>query len=224
MIEILLWATMAFFGMMVLTPSAGTAVKQGPDRAAAQRGARDVSQALGWPELEPFLDAAAHRESRWHPSAGARRVGTNGAIGMWQVIPTTAFPTRGMRKEFTRAEAIALGGRLLDPQVNAAAIGDYLVSLRSWNPDATLGELRAAMFVPEFVRGRPTGLAPAGRLRDRFPTAEAWADRFDLSLSEFDKSIEVSGVDVDPSAPANFPSGRIPPVSELAAQIGARLT
>ncbi len=223
MVEVLLWSAATFFGLLVLAqPMAGPEAR-GADRPAAQLAARDVSRALDWPELEPFLDAAARTESRWQPTAGARRVGTNGAIGLWQVIPTTGFPTRGSHKEWTREQAISMGGRLLDPRVNAVAIGDYLFRLRKWNPDATLAELRAAMFVPTFVRGRPTGLAPEGKLRDRFPTAEDWAARYDLAVANFEEDIIESGVDLDAHAPANFPAGRVPLVSELAAKTGATI-
>lgn len=228
MIEILLWSLAAFAGMLVLVPTAvakakAPPVKRGANRVAAQEAAGLVTDALAWPELESFLDAAAYTESGWHPSAGSQRVGTNGAIGLWQVRPTSGFPTQGAKKEWTRDEAIALGGRLLDPKVNAVAIGNYLLRLRGWNPDATLGELRAGMVYPVFVKGRPTGLAPAGKLRKKFPTAAAWADRFDRAVAKFETAIAESGVDVNPNALANFPEGPIPLVSELAAQIGAQL-
>lgn len=217
-----LWVAVAIVaGVLVLAPPLAGPVARGPDRAAIVRAAQAVERALAWPELATFLDAAAFTESRWHPTAGARRVGRNLAIGAWQLIPTSAFPARGARKEWTRAEAIALGGRLLDPRVNAAAIGGYLARTIGRNPGASWEQLRAAMVSPVFIHGRPTGLAPL-RLRDRWPTAEAWAGRYDQSVERFREAIAASGVDLDPRAPAGRPPS-VPFTSALAAEIGASL-
>jgi hypothetical protein len=208
--------------LLMLAPPLAGPVERGPNRPALQRSAQAVETALGWPGLAPFLDAAAWTESRWHPTAGARRVGTNGAIGGWQTRPTSAFPTQGRRKEWTRAQAIALGDRLLDPRIAAAAIAAYLYRLRGWNQAATWGDLRAAMVFPVFVQGRPTGDAPV-TLRDRFPTPEAWAARYDLARANFLDAIEAAGVQLDADAPANFPDAPAPFVSELTREIGAPL-
>lgn len=194
-------------GLLVLAPPMMGPTERGPNRAAMLDAAQRVETALQWPGLASFLDAAAYTESRWHPTAGAKRVGTNGAIGGWQTRPTSAFPTQGKRKEFTKPQAIAMGGKLLDPRVAAAAIGAYLYRLRSWNPDATWGELRAGMVFPFMVKGRPTDPEKAAR----FDTAQ---DRFRTALAE-------SRVELDPDAHANFPAAPAPFVSELAAEIGA---
>lgn len=217
-----LWVLVAVAaGLLVLAPPLAGPGKRGPDRPAIVRAARAVETALAWPELAAFLDAAAFTESRWHPTAGAQRVGRNLAIGAWQIIPTSAFPARGARKEWTRAQSIAMGGRLLDPRVNAAAIGGYLARTIGRNPGASWEQLRAAMVSPVFIHGRPTGPAPK-RLQDRWPTAEAWAGRYDESVQRFREALAASGVSLDPTAPAGRPPA-VPFTSALAAEIGASL-
>ena len=207
---------------LMLGPPLAAPRERGPNRAALQDAAARVESALGWRGLAEFLDAAAFTESRWHPTAGAQRIGTNGALGGWQTRPTSAFPTQGARKEWTRAQAIALGFRLLDPRVAAAAIGDYLYRMRGWNPGATWEQLRASMVFPVFIHGRPQGDAPE-QLRARFPTAEQWAARYDLATARFREGLDAARVQLDPAARVDFPPGPVPFVSELAAEIGAPL-
>jgi hypothetical protein len=208
-------------GLLVLAPPM-TGPTGGRDRPAIQKAARAVEGALQWDALAEFLDAAAYTESRWFPRAGSQRLGTNGALGAWQIRPTSAFPTQGSKEEWTRDQAIAMGPRLLEPKIAAVAIGNYLYRLRGWNQDATWRDLRAAMVFPVFVQGRPTGDAPE-KLRARFPTPEKWVARYDLAASRLDEAIAVSGVHLDPDAPVHFPAGPVPLVSELAHQIGVTL-
>jgi hypothetical protein len=158
------------------------AQRMGPNRAHAQALAQHAELALTWPDLAAFLDLFAHRESRWHPNAGAAKVGTNGAIGLYQLRPTSAFPPREFQwspkvKAERRRIILAGGPALLDPAINTAGIVRYIAGLH--RPGRTWLDVAVGGAYPIFARGRPTlasyeALSPTGKIRTRFPTFEQW--------------------------------------------------
>ncbi len=159
--------------------------KAGTRRVATQALAEQTESLLAWQNLAAFLDLIAFRESRWNSGLGAKKVGTNGAIGLYQLRPTSAFTLREFN--WTKPEAIAHGAALLDPRINTAAIVRYIASVNgkgSSKLGATWLDIAVAMAYPIFVRGRPTAtmyakLPPDGKLRTRFPTLAKFQKRYD---------------------------------------------
>lgn len=225
-------ALVSFAGLALMAALAGTdpdekrarakrsgrgvrAQHHGPNRAHAQALAHNAQLALTWPGLAGFLDLFAHRESRWHPSAGKAKVGTNGAIGLYQLRPTSAFPPREFQwspkvKADRRRIVVEGGPALLDPAINTAAIVRYIASLH--RPGRTWLDVAVGGAYPIFARGRPTrdeyqALSATGKIRTRFPTYEQWLARYDAGVGRAHKSARAVGLPDDFLQRPAYPPG-----------------
>lgn len=221
-------------------PASGRRVARvGTRRADTQALAEQTESLVSWPGLAAFLDLIGHRESRWNVGLGAKKVGTNGAIGLYQLRPVSAFAKREFNWE--RAEAIAHGSALLDPRINTAGIVRYIASVNgkgSSGLGATWLDIAVSMAYPIFVRGRPTAesyakLPPGGTLRTRFPTLAKFQQRYDDAVFRAHHSRAKVGLDPgfleSPSGPPGWggswrPGFRKSGVRRLTAMLGGDST
>ncbi len=168
--------------LVVASGVGGTASRAGRTiKGANRRLLRDMGEKLEreieWPGLADFLDATAYTESRWSPGAGTKKVGTNGAIGAYQIRPKSAFTRREWGQDFDR---VGHGADLLDPIVNTAAIVDYMRRVFPYKnaPSADWARMRAALAYPHYIGGRD-------RARSK--------KRFDAAVARFSTGLEKTG-------------------------------
>lgn len=196
-------------------------------RLRVQALASHLENVLQWPGLADFLDMVAHGESRWTFTANKSKLGTNAALGLFQIRPTSAFPNREFKwripatpsrftgkaaRKFRRRQrakrAIQHSAALMDPCVNIAAAVSFLARMANKRGHhATWEQARAAFAYPIFIRGRPTFLPKSERIRKRYPTLAAWQGRYDAAVSRAHKSTAAIGLPQSFLKEPAFPPG-----------------
>lgn len=200
-------------------------------RAARRAGLRAygdiIESSLGWPGLATFLDMFAHGESRWTPLANQSKLGTNAALGAYQIRPTSAFPSREFRwkipptpaklnaedarkfrRKHRRRRMVQHSRALMDARVNTAAIVSFMGRMHNGKTrNATWRDLDVAGAYPIFIHGRPTFLPNNKKIRARYPTLGAWQQRYDEAMSRTERSAKAVGAGADFLDTHAFPSG-----------------
>ena len=153
-----------------------------------------LEQALSWPELSDFLDAAAFTESRWilRPKGKVPKPGTKKAVGPYQLKPQfAAGHDAGLEARFMEEPTL-----LEDPAVATAGEVAMLWRNHRKNPSATRENVRASLLLPVFVHGRPTQLIQSIAHISRYNTLAKQQAEYDGSVKRFHKAAEKIGKSV----------------------------